>query len=529
MTITYDSAFPHRSDVYLNAEKNGEVLILYVIFGAFGVVLNIISSVIFAVISTPQKPRCNPLILVTLSVNTVFSFVVFIFDLMYVVHGRISSDTECAAHAILLLILFMLSGYMHAIIAHLQCLDVCFGFKWERKPIIVHVIGGVLFSVTLSVLSIFLPSTGFSPMPSGTYCLASFWNPVSTATTFCGCLIPPAWMAVSYWRIYQNVLAGRAVLAKRGLAASQVKAGIIAEVKNMSVLVVLFFISACPFLCTIAMYVWITGRSPPAIYDKILSPPAKAFLTCLDPILLIALYPAARERAWRLMFGEAVSRMSEISSRKVNKVYVVSTKLELCEEFNNWSYWMKDEDLRKELLKWSEDNYVAENILFCAQEVSVLKNLSKLLMSTLEDAQNDSKKLKDLATPHSVEQEAFLGQWHQTQELITHIFEVYIQVPTAPLEVNIPHSCRAKIYSTLQVPVGVSGKFAPSFDVTAVLQKCKEDNPSYHFEDVTSYLGVFDEAKGIVDKIIETDIFPRFKRSTTFAAVVAKRGYSSNA
>ena len=103
------------------------------------------------------------------------------------------------------------------------------------------------------------------------------------------------------------------------------------------------------------------------------------------------------------------------------------------------------------------------------------------------------------------------AMWADFNQRIEKVYLMHIRVPTAPLEVNIPATVRERINQNLKAEANAEGLFdiPPS---PALNSMSAEDVELF----VKSRMTVYDEASEIVSKIIETDIFPRFKKSPYF-------------
>jgi hypothetical protein len=227
-----------------------------------------------------------------------------------------------------------------------------------------------------------------------------------------------------------------------------------------------------------------------------------------------------------------------------------------------WEVWLNDKEFSAAFKPWCVSNFVVENIMFY-QDVQKRKVLANKVKSKVMWLLGVCAQAGDTMTMDSISE--YNGELH---ELTVMIYEVYIQVPNAPMEVNIPASCREEIERRLGLLLLTKDQLIPALTrrlsdsmrnkfnvfngsrgvdrsgggiVDAVGGALNQgDESSAHGERVLtippfpdlSVLTVdavarkledinciFDDALKVVSHLISTDVFPRFKRSRTYAEV----------
>jgi hypothetical protein len=571
--------------------------ITMIIFGAVGVIFNVCALLLFSNVEVRRRPKSYDLIRILMMSDFTFSICVLAFNSAYYNNSGIVNDAACQIQAISLELFFILSGSTHAVIARLMYLDVCHSVKATFRVKATSVMLAICYATMCATLSILLPYTGYEPLSSGTWCITRIYRPLAFIMLMgLGCGVPPMIMGYSYYQIYANVLEGREILREQGITNVTVKAAVVDEVKKMCLFVLSFYAAAMPFMC-VPLYRWITGDETPPIYDLISSPPAIFLLCVMDPCLLVYLNVPTRE-----LFMEIMSKIFVCFANQVfigiSEATTTQRRRAPC-DFENWEEWMEHEDLYTAFEAHSTKNYVQENVLFCRDvlayqqlaghiakkfdsrsgavcrdpnptipedsdeverndDVTSFKNSIPLGNNHVADISSISSLLAStdisIQTQRTQEEDDLIvtpEEWGNVFNSANNIFSVYIKVPTAPLEVNIPDSTNKAIRKILgscdapsstrwsikgsirsgggsQIVAGSKrgASINPFIPVGVLLDQHLSGVPVGNHKSASAYVHdisyVFDAANKIIGDVIKSDVFPRFRKSPEFAAAVVE-------
>ena len=427
--------------------------------------------------------------------------------------GNISG---CQSQALIVSSFSFWEAWVLAIIAYTLERKVCAGVEFadNTRAVKLVVISGIV-ACTCGALCVYLPKGGYYMMSSGTYCFLRMYEPVAGGGFALSIIVPTLIMAHRYYKIWACVTKAQQVLSDHGLQV-RAKARYTDMAKKMSLFIFTFFGTAVPFLIC-AVYEWATAQYAPAWLD-ILAGTSLHTTSIINPVLFFTLNDDVRELLWEeygvhvlLCFGyKGTAKIARIQPCvNVECAFKISSKYSAFEEEKEVETWLNDKYKAEIFQKWCDANYVSENYLFYkdAENYKMIgERLRALLTNYFIDCSENDVKLKEIAD---------LG--NEMFERAQFIYDMYIKIPTAPLEVNIPGTVRMKIYRSFDL-VGDAVKW----DKSTIIQHLPSfpafvDLPATEaMESLDRLSQAYKEAMKIISKLIATDIFPRFRKSNEY-------------
>jgi len=407
-----------------------------------------------------------------------------------------------------------------ALISYTVERKVCTGKNISDSHIFSMVMATGVYSVLLVMCATNLPYSGYHLYASGTYCFIDMTTPVGGAGFAFGVIVPTVIMADRYYRIWKNVSEAQAILKGRGIE-TQAKARYTHTAKKMALFIVTFFGCAVPFLIS-AIYEWVTLEYSPVSLDMIASN-ALHLSSVINPLLFYTLNDDARDAVWDVLGRHfawnfiSCMRVNSVYPSKVEKLtHIVSYSIGSDEE---WKLWLEDQEFSLVFRQWCESNFVAENFLFyhdVERHNLIGQNATSKLMEMLLNSDTlDNIKLEEASKLWT------LDLYNSTMVM----YEMYIQIPSAPLEVNISGATRHRVQKVLGIAEGnansnngeCNGNIPPFPEVWKL--PLEEAKAMIH-----EFVHVFDESFVTIGKVIASDVFPRFKKSQAYLKAVT--GYN---
>jgi len=347
---------------------------------------------------------------------------------------------------------------------------------------------------------------------SGTYCFYNMSNPVAGAAFAFGIVIPTIIMAHRYSHIWKSVSAAQAILHDRGMDI-KAKARYSHMAQKMSCFILTFFGTATPYLIC-AVYEWVTEQYTPPWLD-VIAGVALHTAAVINPILFFVLNDDVKDILWEeygyylsyftyFLPREKHSRVKPIRIKRTFEADRASKYSSVYDTEKEWELWVHDRSLSPIFGTWCEQNFVGENFMF-HKEVTEHTEMGERVRGKFLWA------LKNC--PELLPQDA-LGVWNgEFYKSTAHIYEMYIKIPTAPLEVNIPALTNIKIQKCLGITPefkAVKSNIIPQFpDLTTL----SAEELSITVQNISN---VYEEAFTIICAVIASDVFPRFKRSPQY-------------
>lgn len=196
-------------------------------------------------------------------------------------------------------------------------------------------------------------------------------------------------------------------------------------------------------------------------------------------------------------------------------------------DYNNWEYWMKDSALREIIYEDAKRQLASENIHFfedvCNYRYQFIEFLSRF--RSIRGEQDDRLKhdwaqLNNLANKLYV---VYIKVSCCMQELITvNLISIstYLQAPTAPLEVNIDSKTRSNIEEVLLKSMAEKVDKNSNREAIFTFAPLPSENSCM----IENYMRVFDKAMDIIKDTIETDVWPRFKKTQSYRETIQRHG-----
>ena len=169
------------------------------------------------------------------------------------------------------------------------------------------------------------------------------------------------------------------------------------------------------------------------------------------------------------------------------------------------------EDLLPIFRRYCDENFCSENILFYL-EIEKYQLISRKFQQAM--IQGDVENVKEYGIQKSY--------WDALCECGRDIYRMFIQVPHAPLEININHQHRIDIIKVL-FGDDTSMISSQGLEYPPVYQ---QSHSSLNSQDLNSILTGFDSAQIAVGSLMKRDAFPRFMKTSVYIKTV--RGFRSN-
>ena len=404
---------------------------------------------------------------------------------------------------------------------------------------------------------------------------------------------------------------------------------------NLVILTTISYLICSITIMLCGLYQWITNDSPALYWNAIGSIIFLLYFALIQPIFSINYYPEIKNNFW-INYGQYLSFIYKLIHKYFYKYFHIKIYIDLnyntnninitnINDLNDYMNWLNNNQLRNIFDQFAKDNYVAENLLFyndvinykelgnkmitlisiniATKSLLLNDNITEKTQRTIRKSNNrqqsirvpslnsnvTNNSMKNTAISERNEEEQAL--WYEIYEKAVSIYKIYIQVPSAPLEINIPDIARENINKLLQINIRtIKQKHKqyildiPPFpdlysnnvmnnnndsciqndsvknDILNTNESMKiiikdnmidnvNDNINHNTKDSTKvslkdsmkatkdmndslkatndtqtntkalieeYISLYDNALIAVDKIIETDIFPRFKKSNLF-------------
>jgi len=455
------------------------------------------------------------------SIDFLMSLFCFCQCLLNMLHKeQYGHSAGCAAQALQLGFFEFWEAFTLALIAFCLERKVCAGLEFTDTRVLLVVIKTGVFAFFLSACACYLPYGGYHLYPSGTFCFLNLNHPVPACILAGAIVIPTIIMVQRYMRIWNCIRSAQAILSGRGLEI-KAKARYSQMAKKMSLFTLTFFGCATPCLAC-AIYEWATGEYTSPWFDE-LSGTVLHLASIINPILFFELNEDVREVLYQ-EYGISIV-FWRMKCREKNRALVVQPKVHCdirpvqdlpcrnrfysypsltCSDAKEWKLWVQQEALAKDFLSWSAQNHVVENVMFY-QDIVKFKQVANDVKAKITQWLDADQEL----FPSEIKEE-----WHvQLFQMTSQIYEMYIHIPKAPLEINIPALTHNKILETLGIAAvekQASDVSIPKFADVWLLHK------SEAIEALTNVAQVYDDALKHVCTIIKQDLFPRFKNSAYY-------------
>ena len=342
-----------------------------------------------------------------------------------------------------------------------------------------------------------------------------------------GLLVPSNIMTNSLYKVYVAVTKAQQLLAAQGFEHTQAKAQYVKMVKKLFIFVLNINTCSTPIIVC-AIWEYITNQYPPPALDIIAMLAAASNPCILNPIFLILLNHEVKDAVYNklylisLLFTKTIKIYPKHIILKPKSIYIGGLTMS---DYDDPAYWMSDETLFNKFKEYGKSVYVIENLLF-SEEVEEFKNIGQRVHELLNSLTDDTPKH---AHVHAIIQPTlgsnFLAkkvtdEWTKLHEKAFRIYKLYIEVPSAPLEINISHELRMKLLNYLRTilsnPINENPTMISELVLIHEFPNITEMNTNERKCCLERLVHIFDDVLKVIMKIIDTDIFPRFKKTNLF-------------
>ena len=425
--------------------------------------------------------------------------------------------------------------------------------RQKNRDIYMKVMLCGLYSTLIGILCVVLPGSSYSLDQTGTYCFLDF-NSINSVIIFIvfGIIFPLLYLINNLIKANHGIKIAQQMLIDEG---SNARAKIL---QVMAVKIVIISTLIFPFIESPniigALYQWISGQYPP-IYFDIIGTNTHLFYLCIFPLQSLVLYEL-RITFWRL-YCLKIQSFYYILTNKRSKISGIINKINTNElQFEDWTFWLnntknnsnnynnENKQLKDIFIKYAENRYVVENLLYYLDvlKYNELCNQLLILLQTNNQSNNKSQKSIKISNIRSEKSYELISHLITIKEIelykqiymqANHIYKLYIKTPTAPLEINISDQERINIYKILHI-----NNNSHNNNEKNELIKNNNLNEIPLFPEIIDmesnevlrlleeYSVVFDDTILTISKIIETDIFPRFQASKIFHQTI--KNYLAN-
>jgi hypothetical protein len=396
-----------RSDLYARGDEYDYMWVAYLVIPGVGIVLNLLVLASLNTINPETARQKNIRFLSTVNgISLAFCVIAVILGSIYYHDDGIPGDSACEAQSILYAWFFFLSGSIIAAAAYTNKQQICDSITSD------DVIGGLsvvpagvatALSGLFTVLSVFAPGTGFSPMSSGTWCFPQMDHEAAFAIVIIGLTLPPLAILISAWQVWSHIQEGQSILREQGVL-SAVKGGRVNEMKKLALQAALNYVCLVPVLIS-PLYHLATGNVSPALVDLITGCIAVTKLALVDPLILMvilgnenvlrSLTPTYRKGTYQVAPADGVREDGNAVDSDKSRLHTLVLEYEMynpeeVKQYEDWRWWIEGKKVHPELMKWSEANFVNENVMFFA-EVQKYKKMGLIVEKFLENYMKNAK------------------------------------------------------------------------------------------------------------------------------------------
>ena len=212
------------------------------------------------------------------------------------------------------------------------------------------------------------------------------------------------------------------------------------------------------------------------------------------------------------LFFQEVLKVQQLSTELlsfiITKPVIEQSTNESTSIINNHSNNQSSNHLNNQSFDHSNNHSMNHNI---ASKGPLTRNVSSTVVPTdILLLRNNFLQSKKITKETNCEIETFHTIWIQLCQLIIHIYNMYIEVPYSPLEINISDICRDNIITRLKA-LHFNFETMTFPDDIVSNSSINERIETIHVISV-----MYNESLDIVSKIIDSDIFPRFKNTVLY-------------
>ena len=224
------------------------------------------------------------------------------------------------------------------------------------------------------------------------------------------------------------------------------------------------------------------------------------------PVQAVLILYDVRMTFW-ILYGPYIHYIKNLFlCKKSSVIDVISQIDESSNVSDDWRFWLDSPTLKSVFFNFTVKCYVSENILFyedVMKYIQIGEDLQRSMHKNSGNKVNDSE----------------IQLWCKMYKEASQIYKLYIKIPTAPLEINISNSIRDDFYHifrfirhkngtiiiTDEIPIFPDISGMKLFDALIV---------------VKSFTLAFDSTLSTIMKLIDRDVFPRFKGSKAYKTAI---------
>ena len=379
----------------------------------------------------------------------------------------------------------------------------------NNKEIIMKIFVYGSFCGMIRLLSVSLPGSSYYLDPSGMWCFLDFHSIVSIVVfIFFGLFIPFIYLMRNL-RIANVAVKNAQDILKAEGNLSQAKVQQVRVLKSINFALIAFIFIESPIISYVLIKL-ITGKNGPIYLDLIATNIHFIYFASVPIQTFFMLYDF-RMTFW-ILYGPFIDQIKIVLFQKSATINIDNiSQLEENSNINhNWKFWLENKKLKEIFFHFSVQCYVSENIMFYEDILNYNKNgnhLQKLIVNN--NINNNNNKMSDIE----------IQLWCQMYEEACRIYKLYIKIPTAPLEINIPATVREDIYHIFRFHNKHGHVVTDEIPIFPDISNLKSNDALFV---IKPYLLAFDTALATIAEAIDRDIFPRFKNNKAFNAAVTE-------
>ena len=408
-----------------------------------------------------------------------------------------------------------------------------------------------LYSLVIGLLSVFLPTAQFNIDQTGTYCFLNLHSNISIIIfILLGIVLPTAYIIVILMKSKNSIKIAQNLLISEG-SNSKAKVRQVANIKATINNWFIFLLVEAP-LISYAIYNTI-NENKASVYYEIISIDIQMIYLSFSPLLIVIFVPDLQE-TFQERYIIPLSNMLVSSRGKHASIDVIMSANDL--KYEDLNYWMEDSELKSIFFVYTKSTYTSENILFFDEIINYHKlsnQLIQLLFNNSKDVIDNNNIKFTMSNKNANSQKSYksvssvsskleirkvndleIQLWCKMYEETCKIYKLYIEIPTAPLEINISDIVRRQLNSNLKIKLTTNTNNKTSnnsknnhnnnsMDIVPLFPDISNLKNDIAIDIVEEYSAIFDSTFAIVATIIQTDIFPRFKKKKIFRESINQR------
>ena len=392
-------------------------------------------------------------------------------------HEFYGRDISCEIQSFLIMFFVLWKGWTLAVMSYSIERSVSAAIEFTDKQIFKMFISSGIICIIISSCGILLPGRGgeegigYRLYSSGTYCFVNISTVSGGLCWYLGSTLPLFMIICRYNKIWKAIK-NTQIIPRNQIVDNKVKLRYYQMAKKMIIFSIIFFICLSIEMSSLT-YERITGFYVPP-WVNILSLSMIHLNSLLNPIVFVFLNEDYRQVIYKkfipnvfktkIIINKSLSERSfattyfsmHFSSRSVKRDPISP---DILAALSHWQKWFADETLSNTFRIWCDSNFVGENYSFL-KDVRTYQQLTLSLETKLnqyfeyynnnhhhDDNNNDNN--NDINEILSQKRSLIDNNWFAVVKMINSIYELYLNTPNAPLEINIPCAVRHSIQRKL--------------------------------------------------------------------------------